>query len=377
VNDSARGLAGLVVFGLMVLSVVLRWRRRPPDEVVTHGRARGRPGLAVHPWRGHWVSGAVGWLLLGLLVLWGLLAMGSNSYAAGLLLVCALPMCYVGWCRATGRAGDGTITLTPAGIHQRYAGSEVFIDWQDVRGLVTTPTDFIVETSHPVVPVQHMLPLVGGRRGVVTQDAVALPRRGLPPLPFQEMVELYATSPAARDLLGTDEAVQRTRGMLTTIPNGLHSRGRWRHGRAVGDSPDHHQPVSTIDLVVDVVLVLAMGWVLWVTAGAEAQRVAAATGNGRPGVMVIDGMRPARGADIPVGTFTDRDGTVASEVAWQDRPATVGDRKEGVRVGNRAWEPEVRLGLWGVLVDATVVGLFVWRVLALIRHWRGRRPSGP
>ena len=81
------------------------------------------------------------------------------------------------------------------------------------------------------------------------------------------------------------------------------------------------------ELVVDVVLVLAMGWVLWVTAGAQAQEVAAATGNGRPGVMVIDGVRPARGADIPVGTFTDRDGTVTSEVAWQDRPATVGDRK--------------------------------------------------
>ena len=376
-SDSALGLAGLVVFGLIVLSVVLGWRRRPPDAVVTLGTARGRPGLAVHPWRGHWVSGAVGWLLLALLVLWGLSLIGSNTYAAGVLLVCALLMGYVGWCRATGRAGDGTITLTPAGIHQRYAGSEVFIDWQDVRGLVTTPTDFIVETSHPVVPVQHMLPLVGGRRGVVTQDAVALPRRGLPPLPFQEMVELYATSPAARDELGTDEAVQRTRDILTTIPNGLASLGRWRHGRAVRDGPDHHQPASTIELVLDVALVIAMGWVLWVTAGAEAQQVAAASGNGRPGVMVIDGVRPARGADIPVGTFTDRDGTVTSEVAWQDRPATVGDRKEGVRVGNRAWEPEVRLGLWGVLVDATVVGLFVWRVLALIRHWRGRRPADP
>ena len=198
-SDNTLGLAGLVVLGLMVLSVVLGWRRRPADAVVTLGTARGRPGLAVHPWRGHWVSGAVGRLLLALLVLWGLSRIGSNTYAAGLLLIGALPMGYVGWCRATGRAGDGTITLTPAGIHQRYAGSEVFIDWQDVRGLVTTPTDFIVETSHPVVPVQHMLPLVGGRRGVVTPDAVALPRRGLPPLPFQEMVELYATSPAARD----------------------------------------------------------------------------------------------------------------------------------------------------------------------------------
>ena len=114
-------------------------------------------------------------------------------------------MGYVGWCRATGRAGDGTITMTPEGLHQRYAGSEVLIDWDDVRGLVTTPTDFIVETSRPVVPTQHMLPLVGGRRGVVAPEAVALPRRALPSLPFQAMIELYSTAPR----LATSSAPRR------------------------------------------------------------------------------------------------------------------------------------------------------------------------
>ena len=138
-----------------------------------------------------------------------------------------------------------------------------------------------------------------------------------------------------------------------------------------GDTPD--RVVGTVALVLDVVL----GWVLWVTAGAEAAQVAAASGSGRPGEIVIDGQRPARGADIPVGTFTARDGKVTSGVAWQDRPATVGDRKEGVRVGDRAWAPGVRLGLWDVLVSATVVGLFAWRVLALLRRWRRRRSTHP
>jgi hypothetical protein len=87
--------------------------------------------------------------------------------------------------------------------------------------------------------------------------------------------------------------------------------------------------------------------------------VTAASGNGRPGVMVIEGLRPARGADIPVGTFTERDGTVTSGVAWQDRPASVGDRMKGVRVGDRAWAPAVQLGVWDVLVLASVVGMFV------------------
>jgi hypothetical protein len=36
----------------------------------------------------------------------------------------------------------------------------------------------------------------------------------------------------------------------------------------------------------------------------------------------------------------------------------------------------VRLGLGDVLVTATVVGLFVWRMIALLRRWRERRPTG-
>ena len=93
--------------------------------------------------------------------------------------------------------------------------------------------------------------------------------------------------------------------------------------------------------------------------------------------LVLDGQRPDHGADIPVGTLSERDGKVTSGVAWQDRPATVGDRKEGVRVGDRAWAPGVRLGLWDVLVTATVVGLFAWRVLALLRRWRRRSSTHP
>jgi hypothetical protein len=120
-------------------------------------------------------------------------------------------------------------------------------------------------------------------------------------------------------------------------------------------------------------LVIALAAVVWVVAVASAAQVAAATGKGRPGVIVIEYLRPARGADIPVGTFTERDRTVTPDVAWQDRPAAVGDRAEGVRVGDRAWAPGVQFGLWEVLVAAAVAVLFLWRLLALITSWRIRR----
>ncbi|TCM47901.1 hypothetical protein [Kribbella sp. VKM Ac-2568] len=214
-SDSVLGAGILSLFGLMAVSLALGARRRPPDVVVTLGTARGRSGLAVHPWRGHWTTQAMGGLIIGLIVLMGLWEIGSsNYYAAAFFVGSGLLMAYLGWCRLTGRAGDGTVTLTPEGIHQLYAGSEVFVDWEDVRGLVTTRTDFIIETTRPVVPVHHLPPLLG-RRGLVRDDAIALPRRHLPPLPFQEMVWLYSTSSAARDELGTDEPLKRARSILS------------------------------------------------------------------------------------------------------------------------------------------------------------------
>lgn len=136
--------------------------------------------------------------------------------------------------------------------------------------------------------------------------------------------------------------------------------------------PDRRVTGVPVSLVLDVLLVVALGWVLWVTAAAEGAKVVAASGNGRPGTMVIEGMRPARGADIPVGSFVENDQTVTSGVAWQDRPAAVGERKLGVRVGDRAWEPGVRVGLADVLVSTAVIALLGWRLLVLARRWRRR-----
>jgi len=82
---------------------------------------------------------------------------------------------------------------------------------------VTTRTDFIVETTRPVVPVHHMPPFLS-RRSIVSEGAVSLPRRSLPPLPFQEMIELYSASSAARGELATGEAIERARAILTSIP---------------------------------------------------------------------------------------------------------------------------------------------------------------
>jgi hypothetical protein len=214
-SDTASGVAVLAVIAvLLVTPVALALHRRPPQEVVATGSAHGCPGMAIHPWRGHGSTVALGWVLAVGVTALGLFYLGSSLYAALVFLAAGMFFLYLGWARATGRAGDGTLTLTPEGIHQLWAGSEVFVPWDDVRGLVTARTDLIVETTKPVVPLHHMPPFLS-RRSIVTEGAVSLPRRHLPPLPLQEMIELYSTSSTARDELVTGEAIERARAILT------------------------------------------------------------------------------------------------------------------------------------------------------------------
>lgn len=213
-SDTISGIAVLAALAIIVaVPVALSQHRRPPEAVVTRGSARGRAGMAIHPWRGHPAVVPLSWVMAAGVTALGVRYLGSSAYAAATFIVIGLYLLYLLWARATGRAGDGTLTLTPEGLHQLWSGSEVFVPWDAVRGLVTTRTDFIVETTGPVVPVHHMWPF-RRRRHVVTADAISLPRQNLPPLPYQEMVELYCTSPAARDELATEEPVRRARGML-------------------------------------------------------------------------------------------------------------------------------------------------------------------
>ena len=217
-SGTAGGIAVLAVIAvLLAVPIALALHRRKPEEVVRNGSAHGRPGMAIHPWRGHRFGVVLAWVLAFGVTALGLSYLGSSLYAAAFLTAAGLFFLYLGWARATGRAGDGTLTLTPEGIHQLWAGSEVFVPWDDVQGLVTTRTDLIVETTRPVVPVHHIPPFLS-RRSIVTEGAVSLPRRNLPPLPFQEMIELYSTSSAARDELATDETIERARGILTSLP---------------------------------------------------------------------------------------------------------------------------------------------------------------
>ncbi|CAN7243568.1 hypothetical protein [Knoellia sp. LjRoot47] len=207
-------LALAVILGIPIGVLVLSRRRRPVDEVITRGSAHGRDGLAVHPWRGHPSLDVVAWVFVAVVLGLGVFyLLGGQPYAAAFCLVGGGLMAYIVWARFVGRAGDGTLTLTAEGLHQHHAGSEVFVPWEDVRGLVTTPTDLIVETTRPAVPTQRMLPLLG-RRKVVQDDAVALPSRMLPPLPYQDMIALYSESVVAREELDTDAPVDRARDLL-------------------------------------------------------------------------------------------------------------------------------------------------------------------
>jgi hypothetical protein len=216
-DSVASGVAALAVLAALVaVPLALSLHRRRVDEVITSGSARGRQGVAIHPWRGHPATRFLSWVLALAVVALGLSYLGTSPFATAVVVAVGAFLLYLSWARATGRAGDATITLTPEGIHQLYAGSEVFIPWDDVCGLVTTPTDLIVETTEPVVPAHHMPPFLG-RRTIVAAGAVSLPTRSLAPLPYPEMIELYSTSEPARDELGTDEVVQRTRAALADL----------------------------------------------------------------------------------------------------------------------------------------------------------------
>ena len=130
---------------------------------------------------------------------------------AGILLL------YLVWAGASGRGGDGTLTMTPLGLHQRWCGSDVFVPWDVVTGLVTSRQELIIETASPIVPVRHLPRWLGRARVVATDEAIGLLYRMLPPLPYQEMIELYSTCPPARDELATPELVARARTLLEQL----------------------------------------------------------------------------------------------------------------------------------------------------------------
>ena len=217
-SDVVGGLIAIAsVLLLCAVPVALAALPRPIEDVLTTGSAGGRRGLAIHPDRGHRLLLVIGWLPIGGVLALGVWYLGSSPYAAAFLLVTGAYMAYLGWARATGRAGDGTLTLTSAGIHQFWAGSEILVPWDDVRGLVTTPKVLIVETRRRVQP-RRSLPLLGGRR-----SRPARPCR-VAALPV----------PAAAALPRDDRAVRNQSGV----------QGRTQHRRAggTGAPPPEERP---------------------------------------------------------------------------------------------------------------------------------------
>ena len=227
-GDVVGGLIAIAgVLLICAVPLVLAVLPRPVEEVLTTGSAGGRRGLAIHPDRGHRLLLFVGWIPIGGVLALGVWYLGSSPYAA---VSCSSRVrtwpTSAGLVRP-GEQGTAPCTLTPAGIYQFWGGSEILVPWDDVRGLVTTPKDLIVETRRRVRP-RRSLPLLGGRRSVQRDDAVSLPYRFLPPLPYQEMIELYATSPASRGELSTDEPVERARRLLRDA-RGLDPQGHSAH----------------------------------------------------------------------------------------------------------------------------------------------------
>jgi hypothetical protein len=130
----------LAVLGLLALCAVpIVLSRGPVQDVVTPGSAAGQPGLAIHPDRGHRFMPAVGGLItVGVLAL-GASYVGRSPHAAATFLTVGAYVVYLVWARATGRAGDGTVTETPQGIHQLWAASEVFVPWGTCAGWPPLP----------------------------------------------------------------------------------------------------------------------------------------------------------------------------------------------------------------------------------------------
>ncbi len=215
-SDAQVGALALAAFALLFLLVLLGWRRRSPEDVITAGTGHGATGLAVHPWRDQRPGLVAVWLVaLGVLAC-GLMWLRAQPYAGVLFTAFGLVLTFVAWGRTSGRFGDGTITLTPEGLHQRAGGSDVLIPWDDVRGLVSTPQQLIVETDLAVRPVR-VLPRLFGPKRVLTEDAIGLPSSNLPPMPWPEMLHLYGEDPAARAELSTPEVVDRGRATMAEI----------------------------------------------------------------------------------------------------------------------------------------------------------------
>jgi len=104
-SDTAGGIAALAVIAVLLMTpIALALHRRQPQEVVTAGSAHGRPGMAIHPWRGRRFTIVLAWVLaLGVAAL-GPSYLGSSLYAAALFIAAGVFLLCLGSARVTGRA---------------------------------------------------------------------------------------------------------------------------------------------------------------------------------------------------------------------------------------------------------------------------------
>ncbi len=78
-SDTAGGIAVLAVIAvLLAVPIAMALHRRKPDEVVTTGSVHGRPGMAIHPRRGHGLTIGLAWVLAFWVTTLGLSYLGSS-----------------------------------------------------------------------------------------------------------------------------------------------------------------------------------------------------------------------------------------------------------------------------------------------------------
>lgn len=115
----------------------------------------------------------------------------------------------------TGRFGDGSLWLTPEGIHQHIGGVEAGVRWDDITRVVPTPTGALLTCDTGLIR-RRRVPRIWTGKGAAGGPQTMLVQLGNFHTdlhqPLIESIVAWARSPQERHELGTNDSVQRLVG---------------------------------------------------------------------------------------------------------------------------------------------------------------------